>query len=442
MSTSNNPSETAESIVIIGAYGLIGFGIATRLVADGYHVTGLGRNAETANRVLPNIPWIVKDIRTLCEAENWCSILNNISVVVNCSGALQDGPEDDLEAIHNHAVSALATACHSAGVGLIQISAVGARPDASTPFLSSKGRGDAAIRASGVAYHILRPGLVLASHAYGGTAMLRMLATVPVIQPIAMPKAQIQTVSLADVERVVSAAIDGKIPPGYECDLVEAELHSLREVVASVRYWLGFGKASLEIRVPNLLLGAICNIADAISLLGWRSPLRTTAFKILTQGVKGDPGDLTRFGLPPVLTMSQTLATFHATAEDRLFARMSLLTPIIIVTLCLFWFASGAIGLARAQEAANVLETAGWSSGLAVSSVVFWAVIDIAIAGAFAYRKFTKSACWAAILVSCFYLAASTLFVPGLWIDPLGPLIKVAPGIILALVARAAMETR
>lgn len=125
-----------------------------------------------------------------------------------------------------------------------------------------------------------------------------------------------------------------------------------------------------------------------------------------------------------------------------MFARMALLTPIIIATLVAFWFLSGVIGFISVNEAALVLEDVGWPSALAVASVLFWAVVDIAIAFGLAYRPYAKMACCCAIGVSLFYLAASTLFVPDLWIDPLGPMVKVLPSIALALVARIALETR
>ena len=47
------------------------------------------------------------------------------------------------------------------------------RPEAPTPFYATKARGDAALAASGLVHVILRPVLVLAPTAYGGTALLR-----------------------------------------------------------------------------------------------------------------------------------------------------------------------------------------------------------------------------------------------------------------------------
>jgi len=437
-----NVTSKTNDVLVVGAYGLIGYGISKRLISQGHNVTGLGRNMETARRVLPDIRWIEQDIKTLCDAGEWRKIIGEFGTVINCSGALQDGPSDDLETVHHDAVRALATACAAKNVALIQISAVGAHPDATTPFLATKGRGDAAIRAAAGKWYILRPGLVLASSAYGGTTMLRMLAAFPWIQPIAVPDAKIQTVSLEDVASAVVAATEGKIPSGFEVDLVELQPHSLREVVRQKRHWLGFPTARYEFALPDFCILTVSKLADGLSWLGWRCPLRTTALKVLSEGVQGTHEDLGKFGVPETSTLTQTLSRIPVGAEDRLFARMALLVPVIIACLSFFWLASGVVGIVQVEKAAQVLTAVGWSKGLAVSSVLFWAVIDIVIGIAFAIRKYVYAACWAAIGVSLFYLLASTVTVPGLWLDPLGPLLKVVPSIVLTLVARAALDTR
>ena len=430
------------NVLVLGAYGLIGYGVTQRLLRDGFQVTGLGRDASTAQRVLPGVPWIERDLKHLCDDADWTDILQGVSLVVNCSGALQDSPNDDLEALHHKAIAALAQACAAQDVALVQISAVGAAPDAATHFMASKGRGDAAIRAAGGSWHILRPGLVLAQNAYGGTTMIRMLAAIPWVQPLAASDAKIQTVALSDVANAVSAAARGKIPFGTELDLVEPDTHSLREVIAKMRQWLGFRPARIEVTLPRFCLTAVSKMADALAYLGWRSPLRSTALAVLGDGVRGTATDLAQFEEPPLSSLEKTLRDMPVGVQDRLFARMTLLMPVILACLCLFWLASGTIGLFRVDAAADILRNVGWPGGLARASVIFWALVDIAIGVAFAFRRSAYGACWAAIGVSLFYLAASTLTVPSLWADPLGPLVKVVPLIVLALVARVTLDAR
>ena len=429
-------------MLVLGAYGLIGSAISRRLRDDGCAVTGLGRNIKHARAVLPDFDWIIRDLADLCDTASWQPLLAETDMVVNCAGALQQGAHDDLDTVHTDAVRALALACDATGTGLIQISAAGVSDNASTAFFRTKAAGDAAVRASGADTWIYRPGLVLAPTAYGGSTLLRMLAAVPMAQPLAFPEAQIQTIALRDLARVVSTTARGHVPPGLECDLVEDAPHSLRDVVASMRHWLGYRPARFELVMPRWTLALTSRAADILGRLGWRSPLRSSAVKVLNEGVLGDPAPWTRLTGDRLSPLPDILRAMPATVEDRQFARMSLLMPVTIAILFVFWLASGIIGFISIDQAARVLTEVGWPRGLATASVAFWALVDMAVAAALLVRKYAARACWAMVAVSLFYLVSATVTVPGLWADPLGPLTKVLPGIVLAMVARAMLETR
>jgi uncharacterized protein YbjT (DUF2867 family) len=431
-----------RKVLVLGAYGLIGSAIVRQLIRDGCDVVGLGRSQQTARSVFPDIEWVIRDLSDLCDADAWQPFINDIDFVVNCAGALQSGFSDDLEVVHHRAIQALATACRAANVGIVQISAVGAQKDASTLFLRTKAAGDAIVRKAGVPFWIFRPGMVIASTAYGGSVILRMLAAFPIVQPVANADAMIQTVGNSDVSRAVSLAVHGKLPVQLECDLVEETPASLRVVVSTHRSWLGFPPAKRVINVPGWILTVTSNAADLLGLLGWRSPLRSTAISVLNEGVLGDPSVWKDNTGQPLPSLHETLALAPATVENRQFARMSLLMPIIVGVLFLFWLASGIIGLLMADTASRVLTDVGWPRNLAIASVVFWGLVDIAIALALLVRKYAAWSCWAMVIVSLTYLVSATLTVPGLWADPLGPLVKVLPGIVLAMVARALLETR
>ena len=272
----------SDRVLVVGAYGLIGQGIAEKFISKGYRVTGLGRDLYTANRVLPNIPWIKRDIRSLDDDAAWRTILGGFSTVVNCSGALQDGPDDDLEAVHHYAVAALAMACAAEDIALIQISAVGACPDASTPFLASKGRGEAAIRAAGGNWHIFssRPG-PLHRMPMAAQPCSACWQHFPGFSQLPSRTQKYRQSHVTTLPTVVMAAANRKIPHGFEADLVEPKPHSLREVVEHIRHWLGFRPARFEIVLPDFGLAAVSKLADFLSCLGWRSPLRSTAVKVL-----------------------------------------------------------------------------------------------------------------------------------------------------------------
>ncbi|MEX0316612.1 MAG: SDR family oxidoreductase [Ruegeria sp.] len=431
----------AKHVLILGAYGFIGASVARALVAGGHRVTGLARDVSMASRVLPGIEVIDGDLRQMTGTGAWRAYLDTVDVVVNCAGALQDGGQDDLAAVHHHAIAALGQACAQRGVAVVQISAIGAEPSANTAFMRTKAEGDAALRESGARLWVLRPGLVIGQTAYGGTGLLRMLAGVPVLQPLAMPRTPVQCVGMDDLCRAVVSAVRGELPEGTY-DLVEDQPQSLAEVVAETRRWLGFAPARVTVAVPRWATWLIGRCADGLGALGWRSPLRSTALTVMQDGVLGDPGPYRQTSGQGVAPLSQVYAELVAAREHRLAARMSLLMPLVIAMLSLFWLLSGLFGLIRLPEAAALLTGVGWPAALAVASVIFWSLVDIALGAAVLWRPWAARACLAQIAVALLYLIAATWAVPALWADPLGPLVKILPALMLSLVAHQMLESR
>jgi uncharacterized protein YbjT (DUF2867 family) len=439
---SATPANPMMRVMVLGGYGLIGAEIIRRLRADGHTVIGFGRSAQKGRRLLPGIAWRGADLVTLQCAEDWAVHLQGVDAVVNASGALQDGARDDVNAVQDRAIRALIEACAKHAVNrFVQISAPGAEPNATTAFLRTKAAADAALRASPLAWAILKPALVISPHAYGGTALVRMLAAVPWVQPVALGDALIQTVAADDVAHAVATALTGEALLYRDTELAEATPHTLLEVIAAYRAWLGFAPARAVIRVPMILGAALGRCADAAGWLGWRSPLRTTALTVLREGVRADAKAGAAALGRPLKTLNEALADLPATMQERTYARAQLVLPLLVLTLAGFWIASGLIALVRVDAAANVLAATPLAP-IATVLVVGGAILDIAIGLGVLIRKTVRWAAAAAVLLSLAYLALGTIATPQLWADPLGQFVKIAPGVALALAVAALTEER
>lgn len=432
-------------ILVLGGYGLIGSAIARRLESDGHEVLGLGRDPEIGRNRHPSIAWVGVDIAALSSTAAWTRYLDGVDFVINAAGALQDGAKDDLDAVHNTSIAACIDACTEKNVaGFIQISAVGAEDDASTPFMRTKASGDAAVRASSLNWIIFKPGLVISRDAYGGTSLLRMIASFPGMVPIIMPNAVVSTVNVDDVAMAVSLAAAGQLEMQQTIDLVSDEQLSLKSVVLSFRQWLGFSSRSDAVRLPLGFGYLVAKGADLMGWFGWRSPLRSTTLKVLSKGVLGDPSHWLAArpaGSEPLSTLQQTLAKWPATVTDRLYGRVSLVVPLLVTVLSMFWMVSGILGIARLDQSAAYISAPG-GIGLAKTLIIFASVIDIIIGAMFLVRPATKAASIAAILVSLAYLFSGTVFAPSLWLDPLGPFVKIFPAMIAAVSLFLLMEER
>jgi uncharacterized protein YbjT (DUF2867 family) len=423
-------------ILLLGATGLIGEAALRRLLAAGHAVTALGRDVAAARRRWPDLRWLQADLA----AVDWPPLLSEADAVVNCAGALQDGARDDLTTVHDLALRALVAAAPP-GLRLVQISAPGANPTAAEAFQRSKGSGDAALMASKLDWVVLRPGLVLGPQAYGGSALLRALAGMPGVLALARPAAPIQTVHVDDVAAAIVAAVEGRVPSRAAYDLMERAPHRLDALVVALRAWQGWPAARV-LAVPDRAARPVFRIGDMLGRLGWRSPLRSAAWAEIARGVTGDPAPWIAAGGPPPRDLAATLRDIPATVQERWFARLWLIKPLVIGMLAVFWLLSGLIGLMRFDAARAVLTDRELDAGFAALSVAGGALADILLGLGILVRRWVVPAACGMVAVTAAYLLGATLLTPDLWADPLGPLLKTLPAVVLALVAIALAPER
>lgn len=428
-------------VLILGGYGLIGADVVRASMATGFDCIGLSRSAATGERLVPGARWIGADISRLVSPDDWTPLLDGVDAVVNAAGALQDGARDHLEAIHHRAIVALVAAAEKAGVKrFIQISAPGADVGASTAFMRTKAMGDAAVRASTLDWIVFKPGLVIARSAYGGTALLRMLAGFPAMTPLVHASARVQTVALDDVAAAVVSALKGEVPARRDYDLVEDEPHTLRDIVRDLRAQIGFAPATFEPDLPAWVAAPVSALADIAGWFGWRSPLRSTAMKVMGENVLADPAPWRAATGRALKSLDETLAGLPGSAQERLFACAQLALPLMLVALAGFWLASGAIGLARMNEAATLLPDLGRQT--AERMVVAGGLVDIAIGVGLLFRPTSRAAAALSVVVCAAYLFMGSVIAPHLWADPLGPYVKIIPAMVLGFALAMLLEDR
>ena len=132
-----------------------------------------------------------------------------------------------------------------------------------------------------------------------------------------------------------------------------------------------------------------------------------------------------------------------ASVQERRFARLYFVKPVVFAVLALFWIGTGLISLGPGWERAlEYLRAGGASEGLAATAAIVGSLVDIAIGVALAFRRTARRALFGALAVSAFYLIAGTFVLPQLWLEPLGPLLKILPIIVLNVVALGLLEDR
>ena len=429
-------------VLLTGATGFIGSAVRARLVADGHDVIAVTRRAGSAISQ-PATQWIVLDMSEATTPEAWETCLVGVDAAVNCAGVLQDGPGDSTSGVHVTGATALFTALEQAGIRrVVHISALGVDRAAVTAFSASKLAGDSALKARNLEWVILRPSVVVSpGAAYGGSALLRGLAALPFLPDVAQA-GRLQLLQLQDLVETVAFFLQPKAPTRLTLEVCGHEPLTLTGVLSTLRRWLGL-KSAFALPIPSWLVRTISFLGDFVGLLGWRSPVRTTALRELAQGSTGDPGPwISITGIKPK-SLAQALAESPASVQERWFAQLYFVKPLVFVVLSFFWLLTGLITLGPAWDAGQLLlRGAGVADAKAPLLTAAGASADILVGLGIAFRATSKSALRASLVLSAMYLVAGTALTPALWADPLGPFLKIIPIMVLSLAALAIADGR
>lgn len=146
-------------ILVTGATGFIGRHVVNRLLAEGRAVRLL-----VPQHKLIDLPWdeppdIV--VGTVLDEEAMFRAVTGVHVIIHLENAQWWGRTRDLERVELAGTQNLITAARAARVGrVITVSHLGAAPSAAYPLMRYKGMVEEALRTSGLAYTIIRSGLV------------------------------------------------------------------------------------------------------------------------------------------------------------------------------------------------------------------------------------------------------------------------------------------
>jgi len=427
-------------VLVTGATGLIGSTVCARLMSEGHHVIAVVRPGS--NPLPSGAAQIVEiDMARATGVQIWAEHLFGVDAVVNCVGALQDSAREDTEGVHVTGAAALFRACERLSIRrVIHFSAIGVDRAQPSAFSATKLEGDHLLMERDLDWVILRPSVVLGRNVFGASALIRGLSALPFALSLGRT-APLQVVQLDDVAATVAFFIQPTAPVQVTLELAGPERLPMDEVVARYRQWHGWPPArrfSLSDKAASLFYRA----GDLISFLGWRPPVRSTARKEIERGAVGNPGPWRSItGIVPT-SLSMALIRDPVTVQDRWFAQLYFLKPVIFIVLPLFWIGTGIVSLTIGYREGIELMLRTGAGPLSAPGVVAGAIADILVGLAIAYRPTTRHGLYGAIALSVFYIISGTILLPSLWAEPLGPLAKIWPILVLHFVALAIYKER
>jgi hypothetical protein len=317
---------------------------------------------------------------------------------------------------------------------VVLISAISARANVDTDYARSKLRGEAELKRTKLRWTILRPSLVYGDGSYGGTSLIRGMAGLPWVIPVpgdgSFPFAPIHACDLA---RAVRTVCENDTFAGQTLEPAGPQTLILRDLLVGYRLWLGFGRACL-VPIPMIAMHLLGRLGDLFSV----GPIATNSIR---QMIAGNAGDGAAFAAAVGFTprsLDDALRDRPAQVQDRWHARLFFLAPLATATLLAMWIASAILGLTHggAQTLAVVRGlglTETWTRPLQLGG----SLLDLGIAVLLVVDRTARWSTAVQLLAVIGYTVVIGLALPNLWLDPLGPLLKNLPIMVLILMRGA-----
>jgi nucleoside-diphosphate-sugar epimerase len=264
------PMDDRTTVLVTGSDGFLGRHLVPYLAAQGYEVIAASRtesNLEGPNMVTASLP-------DLSIPFDWQPLLTRCDAVVHLAGIAHTFAEDDLYDRVNHgATEALAGAAFRSGTHLVFVSSIAAQSgsfsdheltenDPPTPINAygrSKLGAEAAIRASGVTFTILRPVVIYGEGEKGNFASVHKISRLPIPLPFGGLTAQRSVLSVQNFCSAVTVALANYRARGEIFIVSDPKPLTLSEIIA--RYRASLGRSPWLIRIPErwleLLIRAI-----------------------------------------------------------------------------------------------------------------------------------------------------------------------------------------
>ncbi|WP_272006838.1 SDR family oxidoreductase [Roseovarius sp. ZX-A-9] len=420
-------------VLILGADGFIGRHLAFGLRAAGWQVLASARRTDA-------LEWMgFETLRADLAADEpqhpafWQGKLAGVTHVVNAAGVLNAG-ETVSHAVHVAAPEAIYAALPVPARGLL-ISAVGI-DGSETGFARHRRAGEAVAATHGIT--ILRTGLVLSETSYGGSSLARALAALPFFTPVVgRGDQQFNPVHAADLTRVVDHLL--RHPPGPGVHSIGGpETLSQAEMLRSLRAWMGLRQVPL-LRLPLWLAHGLGRMGDA---LRW-GPISATAVAQLQSGVLAHPDSAIAALTVKLRGFSQFMAARPAGTQDLWHARLYLMRPVLRIVLAFLWLASGVIGLTLPSAAfLPLLPDTMLGDGMLIALARLGGVLDLGIGAALLRGWQPRTLAGLQVGVVLTYTLAFSWLNAGLWLLPLGGLLKNIPVMMLIAISAILEQER
>ena len=261
-----------STVLVTGASGFVGSHLLPELLGGGHRVVALVRSPASGEAVLRRVPAALAagvELRTgdVLEPATLPGALAGIDAVVHLVALARDwNGGRDLLRVNLGGTQSLVAAMEAAGVRrLVHLGALGVADREELNYAKSKARAEAAVRASGLDWTILKPSLLFGPRD-GFFNIVADLVRVP-LPFVPVPgsgKSRFQPIHAGDVAHCARLALERPDTIGQAFELGGPGIWTYREITAEVARTLG--KRRFVVPMPVALIRLAAGTMEALRL--------------------------------------------------------------------------------------------------------------------------------------------------------------------------------
>ena len=245
-------------VTVFGGTGFLG----RRVV---HHLRETGATVRIASRHPPkaegdNVKQIAADARDERSVE---AAIGGTDGVVNAISLYVEHGSDTFHSVHVETAARIARIARRIGVKrLVHVSGIGADAASSSPYIRSRGEGEAAVQAAFPGAVIVRPAVMFAQDDSFLTTILRLLRVLPAYPIFGDGKTRLQPVYADDVASAITQLLRQSKKPSPIYELAGPRVYSYEELLRTIARAAGLRPVLM--RTPFALWDAVAGLAEIL----------------------------------------------------------------------------------------------------------------------------------------------------------------------------------
>ena len=221
-------------VTVFGGSGFLGGYVVRALAKRGWRIRVAVRRPNLAYRLRPmgDVGQIQLFQANVAVPETVEQALEGAEACVNLVGVLYQTPSRSFQRVHVEGARNVAEAAAARGISkFVQMSAIGADPDARSDYARSKGEGEAQVRKRTASARVVRPSVLFGPEDDFFNRFAKMSGWSPVLPLIGGGKTKFQPAYVADVGRAVAHCLDEDATAGKTYELGGPRVYTFKELM-------------------------------------------------------------------------------------------------------------------------------------------------------------------------------------------------------------------